>query len=81
MAPADADRRNLTYARIEAGKEVTRVSRISIRELIGDTVELLRPDAHRKKLALQISLEDADLAVLIQLRVPGLACLSVAASI
>jgi signal transduction histidine kinase len=51
----------LTYARIEAGKEEARVSRINISEIIADTVELLRPDAHRKKLALQVSVETTDL--------------------
>jgi signal transduction histidine kinase len=50
----------LSYARIEAGKEEIRLGRVSINEIINDTVELLRPDAHRKKLALKISVDGPD---------------------
>ena len=50
----------LSYARIEAGKEEIRLGRVSINDIINDTAELLRPDAHRKKLALKISVEDPD---------------------
>jgi signal transduction histidine kinase len=53
----------LSYARIEAGKEQVRIARTNLRDLIADTVELLRPDAHRKNIALQVSVEAPDLLI------------------
>lgn len=53
----------LSYARLEAGKEVARVERVDIGTVIQESAALVRPLADRKGLALRIRLPDPPVQV------------------